>query len=225
MNALVIAAHPDDEVLGVGGTIARLTDDGHAVDVVIVGEGSTSRSPVRQAESNAVAELKAQSLRAAAILGVRDVVHLGLPDNRFDSVDLLDIVKLLEAIVDEREPRVVFTQHGGDVNIDHQLVFRAVLAVTRPTPGYPVESVLAYEVASSTEWAFATMAPVFQPNVFFDIEATLERKVSAMMAYTDEMRQSPHPRSPEMLRARAATWGGTVGVGAAEAFQLIREVR
>lgn len=226
MNVLVVAAHPDDEVLGAAGTIARLTDEGHEVAIVILGEGATSRAPTRvEAAAPAVEALAGHSHAAAAILGVEDVAHLGLPDNRFDSLDLLDVVKLVEAAIDRVHPAVVLTQHGGDVNVDHKVTFAAVMAATRPVPGNDVTSVLAFEVGSSTEWAFGTFAPVFHPTVFYDITTTLDRKLAAMAAYPDEQRPFPHPRSPESLTAQARRWGTTIGVDAAEAFQLVRERR
>lgn len=226
MNVLVVAAHPDDEVLGAAGTVARLTDEGHGASILILGEGATSRAASRSegpsAEVDALAE---QSRAAAAVLGVDDVRHVGLPDNRFDRVDLLDVVKEVEAAIERVEPSLVLTQHGGDVNIDHQVAFKAVMAATRPVPGSGVESVLAFEVGSSTEWAFGAFAPAFSPTVFYDITATLDRKLEAMACYATEQRPFPHPRSPESLTAQARRWGSTIGVGAAEAFQLVRERR
>ncbi len=226
MNVLVVAAHPDDEVLGAAGTMARLADEGHEVAVLILGEGATSRAATRAEGSAAeVDALASHSRTAAAELGVTDVEHAGLPDNRFDHVDLLDVVKVVEGAIGRTRPTLVFTQHGGDVNIDHKVTFAAVMAATRPVPGSGVRSVLAFEVGSSTEWAFGTFAPVFHPTVFYDITATLDRKLAAMAAYPDEVRPFPHPRSAESLVAQARRWGSTIGVEAAEAFQLVRELR
>lgn len=223
MSVLVVAAHPDDEVLGCGATMAKLAARGEDVDVLILGEGSTSRADTRDQGDQALVErLRDDSRRAAHVLGVRDVVAEGLPDNRFDTVALLDVVKLVEAQVESRRPSVVYSQHGGDVNVDHQITFRAVLAATRPVPGHPVREVLAFEVGSSTEWAFGAFAPAFHPTVFEDVTGFVDAKVEAMRCYPSEMREFPHPRSPEALRAAAARWGSAVGVQAAEAFSAVR---
>ena len=225
MNVLVVAAHPDDEVLGTGGTIARLAAGGSTVDILILGEGVTARVQDSATQSESLAHLREASRTAAEILGAGRLDLAGLPDNRFDSVDLLDIVKLVESAIEATRPELVLTQHGGDVNIDHHLTFRAVLAATRPVPDHPVRSVLAFEVGSSTEWAFGTLAPAFRPQVFFDVSATLETKMRALDAYGAELRPFPHPRSPESVEAQARRWGSGVGVDAAEAFQVVREVR
>jgi len=223
---LVIAAHPDDEVLGCGGTMARLAASGHGVHVAILGEGITSRHDQRaDADPALLARLRESSHRAGAILGARSVQTFGLPDNRFDSVDLLDVVKIIERLVQDIAPRTVYTQHGGDLNVDHQVVFRATLTATRPVGGSPVQAVYAYEVPSSTEWAFQRFAPAFRPNVFVDIASTVSKKVEALGCYDGEMRAFPHPRSAEALHAIAKRWGAVAGVRAAEAFELVREVR
>jgi LmbE family N-acetylglucosaminyl deacetylase len=226
MSVLVVAAHPDDEVLGCGGTIARSSADGEDVHILILGEGSTSRADARaDGDVGAVSALRSDAERAAQSLGAAGVEVLDLPDNRFDSVDLLDIVKLVEARIGEHRPHTVYCQHGGDVNIDHRRTFDAVLAATRPVPGHPVADLMTFEVGSSSEWAFATLAPVFRAQVFVDITTTIDAKVEAMACYGDEIRDFPHPRSAASLRAQAAHRGTAVGVAAAEAFELVRTVR
>lgn len=226
MSVLVLAAHPDDEVLGCGGTIARLAREGQPVWIAILGEGITARYDDRhQADPLQVEALRATSQRAGALLGARAVFHFGLPDNRFDTVPLLDLVKRIEGLLADLRPEVVYTQHGGDLNIDHALTFRATLTATRPMVGQTVRQVYAYEVASSTEWAFGQFAPAFQPNVFIDIHATLADKLAAMQQYETETRPFPHPRSTEALRAMAQRWGSVAGLEAAEAFQLVRAIR
>ena len=222
---LVVAAHPDDEVLGCGGTMARLAQAGNEVYVAILGEGITSRYDRReQADRTEVERLQARSRAVAGVLGIKDVFTFELPDNRFDTVPLLDVVKLIEEVVGKIRPDVVYTQHGGDLNVDHVITHRATLTATRPTSDCPVKAVYGYEVASSSEWAFQQFAPVFHPNVFVDIASTLEAKIRAMQAYESEARPFPHPRSPEALRAAALRWGSVVGVKAAEAFQCVRQV-
>lgn len=226
VSVLVVAAHPDDEVLGCGGTMARMAGEGRSVHVLILGEGATSRHDRREdADAAALERLRIDAKRANGALGVADVRFAGLPDNRFDTVALLDVVKSIESLIAELRPSVVFTQHGGDLNIDHAVTFRAVLTATRPVAGSPVRAVYAYEVASSTEWAFQRFAPEFRPSLFVNIAATLEAKIRAMEAYESESRPFPHPRSPEALRAVAARWGSVVGLASAEAFDVIREVR
>jgi LmbE family N-acetylglucosaminyl deacetylase len=148
-----------------------------------------------------------------------------LPDNRFDTLPMLEVVKLIEELVERLKPETVYTQHGGDLNVDHVVTFRATLTATRPVLGCPVKAVYAYEVASSSEWAFQQFSPTFQPSMFVDISQTLELKIRAMQTYESEARAFPHPRSPEALRAAAHRWGTVVGLPAAEAFHLIRKIR
>ena len=176
----------------------RLSDEGDDVFFAIFGEGITSRYPQREQVDQALLErMRVDSRRAATILGAKDLFLHDLPDNRFDTVPLLDIVKRIEALVEKLRLQIVFTQHGGDLNIDHVQLYRATLTATRPMAGTPVRTVYAYEVASSTEWAFAQFAAVYRPAVFFDIAATLERKIAAMQVYESELRTFPHPRAPE----------------------------
>ncbi len=225
MNVLIVAAHPDDEVLGCGGTIARYTEAGHAVSIMILGEGITSRNTGEPQENqSALGRLRADAHAAAAVLGVKDITFARLPDNRFDTVALLDVVKIVEEQIHRLAPEEVYTQHGGDLNVDHERTFRAVLAATRPMEGAPVKRVFAYEVGSSTEWSFQQFSPAFCPNTFVDIAGTLEKKIEAMRRYASEIRPFPHPRSPEVLRASAMRWGSVAGLRAAEVFQLIRAI-
>ncbi len=226
MRALVIAAHPDDEILGCGGTVARLIQEGHEVDFAILGEGMTSRYSQRAAaDADQLVKLRRQAHAAAAKVGVKSVVLHAMPDNRLDTVPLLEIVKLVEGLVDEVKPEVIYTHHNGDLNVDHGVVHRAVLTATRPVAGQTVREIYAFEVPSSTEWAFQRFEPSFRPNVFVDVSGTLETKIAAMACYETEARQFPHPRSPDALRAIAARWGSVAGCMAAEAFELVRSVR
>jgi LmbE family N-acetylglucosaminyl deacetylase len=225
VNILVVAAHPDDEVLGCGGTIARRAADGDDVYIAIFGEGITSRYADRaDAQQELLTALHGDSRRVADQLGARDLFMYNLPDNRFDTVPLLDVVKIIEELVDRLKPEVIYTHHGGDLNIDHVVLHRAVLTATRPVGGSPVRSVYSFEVASSTEWAFGQYGGAFRPNVYVDIATTLERKITAMEAYESEARPFPHPRSPEALRAIAQRWGSQVGLQAAEVFELVRSI-
>jgi LmbE family N-acetylglucosaminyl deacetylase len=161
----------------------------------------------------------------AEFLGARDLFLYSLPDNRFDQVPLLDVVKVVERLVSDLSPRIIYTHHSGDLNIDHTVTHRAVLTATRPVVGCPVKEIYAFEVPSSTEWAFQRLERPFTPNVFVDISATIEKKITGMEMYESEARVFPHPRSPEALRVIARRWGTVVGLEYAEAFELIRSVR
>ena len=226
MNVLIIAAHPDDEVLGCGGTIARLAREGHDVYIAILGQGVMSRYDDASEEAGSLIRALAETSRKVAkLLRAKEVFTYDLPDNQFDTVPLLKIVKIIEDLIVKLQPEAVYTHHGGDLNVDHNLVHRATLTAARPIPGTMVKTVYAYEVASSTEWAFAGIDTAFRPNVFMDIADTLETKLKAISLYESESRTFPHPRSPEALRAGAQRWGCVVGREAVEAFELIRDVR
>jgi N-acetylglucosamine malate deacetylase 1 len=221
----VIAAHPDDEVLGCGGAIARFVAAGRRVHVLLLGDGVTSRAG---ADDPLLAEQLQARNRAAAraneILGSTSLEQDQLPDNRMDAFDQLDIVKKVEAFVLRVRPGLVLTHHAGDVNIDHRVVHDAVVAACRPQPGFCVRELMFFEVASSTEWRPAHSGLPFWPNVFVDISATLELKLDALRAYSEEIREFPHPRSVQAVEALARWRGATAGVGAAEAFLLGRSI-
>lgn len=223
---LVVAAHPDDEVLGCGGTIARHADAGDSVQVLILAEGATSRQQQRDRDL-AIDELSAlaqAAQKAGAILGAAAVELLDLPDNRLDSLDRLDLIKQIEAFIDRHRPEIIYVHHAGDVNVDHRRLHEAVVTACRPTPCHPVRRLLSYEVASSTEWQPPGSAPGFQPNWFVDITAQWPRKREALEAYATEMRPWPHARSILALEHLARWRGSQVGVEAAEAFSLLRQL-
>ena len=223
---LIIAAHPDDEVLGCGGTIARLTGERHDVYVAILGEGITSRYDKReQANQEIIKDIQDRSRQVTQLLGVKELHLHDLPDNRFDTVPLLDIVKTVEKLIDRFQPEILYTHHCGDLNIDHVITHRAVMTATRPVANCPVKEIYAFEAPSSTEWAFGQFQPYFQPNVFVDISATLETKIQAMEIYESEARDFPHPRSQEALQSIAKRWGSVVGIDAVEAFELIYSIQ
>ena len=225
-RVLVVAAHPDDEVLGCGGTIARHADEGDQVQVLIVAEGATSRQQQRDRAqaSGELSSLLQAGQTAGSILGAAGVELLDLPDNRLDSVDRLDLIKLVEARIVCYQPHVVYVHHAGDVNVDHRRLHEAVVTACRPTPGHPVRRILSFEVASSTEWQPPGSAPAFQPNWFVDISAQWERKRKALEAYASEMRPWPHARSIQALEHLGRWRGSQVGVEAAEAFCLLRQL-
>ena len=226
-SVLVVAAHPDDEVLGCGGTIARHADAGDQVQVLIVAEGATSRSQHRDRlqVGDELSALAQAAQTAGSILGAAGVELLDLPDNRLDSLDRLDLIKRLEECIERHQPQLVYVHHAGDVNVDHRRLHEAVVTACRPTPGQPVRRLLSFEVASSTEWQPPGSAPPFQPNCFVDISAQWPRKREALAAYASEMRPWPHARSLEALEHLARWRGAQVGVAAAEAFCLLRELR
>lgn len=219
-TVLVVAAHPDDEVLGCGGTIAAHADAGDVVHILIAAEGATSRGP----DADGVAKLRESAASAGVVLGASSVTLMGLPDNRLDSMDLLDLVQLIEGHVNRLQPTTVYTHHAGDVNVDHRRLHEAVATACRPTPASSVRTLLAFEVPSSTEWQPRGSAPAFVGDWYVDISATLNRKMAALRAYESEMRSSPHPRSYEAVEHLARWRGATVGTDAAEAFVCLRHI-
>jgi LmbE family N-acetylglucosaminyl deacetylase len=222
----VIVAHPDDEVLGCGGTIARRAREGHEVHMLILAEGITSRDESRNPanRNTEVTALQSAAKAASTVLGVRSVEFTGLPDNRMDSLDLLDVIKVIEGFIAVRQPQLVFTHHPSDLNIDHQIVSSAVSTACRPLPGSSVSTLLFFEVPSSSEWQTPAAIGTFAPNWFEDITETLPTKLQALGAYASEMRPWPHARSYEAVEALARWRGASVGLKAAEAFVLGRHL-
>jgi LmbE family N-acetylglucosaminyl deacetylase len=223
MNAarvLVIAAHPDDELLGAGATIRRHVDEGAVVDVLIACEGVT----VRYAPDHEHRVCQ-QAASASAILGVHHLAFGGLPDQRLDTLPLVEVVGLVEGHVQSARPDLVYTHCGQDVNRDHRVLLEAVQVATRPYAAPFVREVLMFETPSSTEWGSPVVQQAFVPQVIVDVSSTIDAKVAAFCCYEQEVRAAPHPRSPEALRARAAVWGNVVGVAAAEPFQVLRALR
>ena len=223
-NVLVIAAHPDDEILGEAGTIRKLTDEGVCCRALIIAEGLTSRSAKRSDHDLSELEKLQNDARASAVIvGYQTIDFCGLPDNRLDSMNLLDIVKIVNGYIDKYKPDTVFTHHHGDLNIDHRIVCEAVLTACRPVNEYTVKRIYAFETPSSTEWNYTYENP-FRPNVFIDVSSTIQAKLHGMKCYTSENAVFPHPRSPEALIALAEYRGSNAGMKYAEAFMLLREV-
>jgi LmbE family N-acetylglucosaminyl deacetylase len=213
-RVLVIAAHPDDEVLGCGGTIALHVKAGDKVTTVIVCEGESLRY------ASMTCDLHADTMRAARTLGTEDVRLLQFADQRLDAIPLTDLIIRLEGIVRDVRPHVVYCQYGGDVNRDHELLFKALLVATRPTQD-AIEGIYSFDTASSTEWAYPR---TFVPDMWVDISETLETKLAAMACYQTETREYPHPRSLQGLSYRARAWGNQSCLDAAEVFMTIRRV-
>ncbi|GAB5552441.1 MAG: PIG-L family deacetylase [Saprospiraceae bacterium] len=225
---LIVVAHPDDELLGLGGTMNRLIQDYHVVArVVILGEGITSRSDKRD-RKNWEKALKVHKLNikmAQEAIGYQEVVDYNFPDNRFDQVDLLDLIKKIEKEKNDFRPEIIFTHHGGDLNIDHQRTFEAVMTACRPMNGEIVQTIITFETPSGTEWRASSDPKHFIPNLFIEINAkNLAAKIKGMEAYEFEKRTYPHPRSPEALKIQAQRWGISVGKDFAEAFTIIRSI-
>ena len=221
---LIIAAHPDDEVLGCGGTVARFVQNGYDAYTLILGEGITARDEQRNRSRRAkeIRELKAEIPKANRIMGVKKIYSHDFPDNRFDSVSLLDVIKVVERTKNEVNPQIIFTHYRKDLNVDHQITYRAVMTATRPLPQESVKEIYSFEILSSTEWNYPS---TFQPDIFFDIEDTLSRKLRAVREYRTELRDFPHPRSIEGIQMNAKHWGMKVGLKYAEAFKIVRIIR
>jgi LmbE family N-acetylglucosaminyl deacetylase len=217
---LVVAAHPDDEVLGMGGTIAlHAAVRGDAVRIACVTDGSSTQYPGDEAKR---AQKDTEARRAAAALGVRDYVHLDLPDMRLDSLAHADLNRVVEEQVRDFGPSVVYTVHP-DVNLDHRALFDSVAVAARPVPGQAVRRLLTYAPTSSTEWTPAALN-WFVPNWFVDIGETIDRKLEAFACYETEQRAYPHPRSERAVRAHAEFFGASAGFEYAEPFVLVRSL-
>ncbi len=225
-NILVVAAHPDDEVLGCGGTIVKHINQGDEVHVLILAEGITSRDTKRYRSNSKeeLSELGIAAHKAHKIMGTSSLKLLDYADNRMDSVDLLDIVKTVEEEVKGKKPKIVYTHHHGDLNIDHQITHQAVLTACRPVPDQSVKKIYCFEVPSSTEWQSPSVDTVFIPNIYVDISDTLSLKLDALRAYESEMRAWPHIRSIKAVEHLVRWRGASMGMEAAEAFVLVREL-
>lgn len=223
-SILVLAAHPDDEALGCGGTIAKLVDKGATVHVAFLADGVLSRSGEQNAQQLELTVRRTAAKKACEILGVKSVSFGDYPDNRMDTISLLDITKAVEILIMMHQPETVFTHHFGDVNIDHRCLHEAVVTACRPQHGQPVKTLLCFEVPSSTEWQLPGSAPAFTPNWFVDISGSLDRKLAALECYATELRSWPHPRSRRGVEHLAHWRGATIGVDAAEAFILGRHM-
>ncbi|MBZ7951670.1 PIG-L deacetylase family protein [Campylobacter sp. LH-2024] len=218
---LIIAAHPDDEVLGCFGTISKLIKQGNKAYTLILGEGKTSRFLNNKSQYKELKILEEEAIKANQSIGISKIFREKFPDNRFDSIPLLDIVKSIEKVKNILKPDIIFTHYKEDLNIDHKITFQAVLTATRPLPYESVKTIYSFEVLSSTEWNYPTS---FNPNVFFDINKTLKDKIQAMSCYKSELCDFPHPRSLEGIKLQAKYRGLNVGLEKAEAFQLIRAI-
>ncbi|MBE9112022.1 PIG-L family deacetylase [Nodosilinea sp. LEGE 07298] len=218
-SVLVVAPHPDDEVLGCGGTMARHADAGDEVHVLIMTKGDPDLYPDDDPA------LLGQDIRAAhRALGVASTTHLDFPAPRLDSLPGYQLAQAIGGAIAQVQPTILYLPHRGDLHADHQRVYLAGLVAARPINHCPVRQVLCYETLSETEWASPEGDQVFRPTVFADISAYLGAKLKAMACYRDEVKTFPHPRSLPALEALAQLRGATVGVTAAEAFALVRQI-
>ncbi|TQR18683.1 PIG-L deacetylase family protein [Psychrobacillus vulpis] len=213
-NVLVIAAHPDDELLGSGGTLKKLIDHGYKVITVIFAKG-------RKEEEN---QMKEAMLNANKHLGIEEIIFLEYPNLLLETFPLHVINKEIEGLMEKYEPSIVFTHHYGDINKDHQILFQAVLTAARPLPGKKPFELLCFETVSSSEWSQQTNDKTFKPNYYVDITDTIDIKLESLKFYDVEMRPFPHPRSYKGVQHLAQVRGMTIGVEYAEAFEIIRRV-
>lgn len=225
---MIVVAHPDDELLGLGATMHKLIlEQSIKTHVVILGEGITSRSDKRDTDkwTKELALHKDNIYAAQAAIGYHSVGIYDFPDNRFDIVALLDLIKVVEKEKQSFKPEIIFTHHGGDLNIDHQRTFEAVITAARPLENELVNTVITFETPSGTEWRASTDPRHFIPNIFVEIsESNLNAKIKAMECYEFEKQPYPHPRSPDALRIQAQRWGIAMGKKYAESFCLVRSI-
>lgn len=218
-NILIIAAHPDDEVLGLGGTIAKLNNEGHELFLIVLSDGGFLRD-------HSSVQLKQQALRLACeTLAIKNLVQFSFKDNHFDSYPISDFVLKIEEVIKTVHPHIVYTHSPCDLNQDHRVTFEASMIACRPLPHSSIERILTYEVPSSTDFGQLQSTPSFKPNVFEGLtEDHILKKKQALEHYCDELRDFPHPRSWENIRALMTVRGCAVGTSAAEAFVLERSI-
>lgn len=223
-KVLVVVAHPDDELIGVGGTLRKHVKNGDEVHVLILGDGKTSRQNKYEAMDDSTKTLSmAETTKAMKVLGITNLYHEYLPDNRFDQLTLLDIVKLVAQYIEKVSPSLVYSHHSGDLNVDHQLTAEAVIIATRPIQNSSIKELRLFETLSSTEMAGSRFTHVFIPNLFVNIENELEDKLDALKCYESEMREFPHPRSLKAIEYNARVWGAKNNQMAIEPFYIFRK--
>ena len=222
-KVLVIVAHPDDAVLGMGGTIKKLTTSGVEVNLLIVTDGSTSQYCGAEDLDKIIENKKSETKKAAEILGIKSIVYGGLPDMKLDITSHTMVNKIIEDVVNSIRPDTVFTHFWGDVNRDHQAVYESTLVAVRPVDSQVVKELYCYSVPSSTEWNPCKSDTMFMPNVFVEIEKYKDKKYEAMLAYSTELRKYPHPRSIQHLQELDVSVGLQVGMKATESFVCLRK--
>ncbi|MCS3634886.1 LmbE family N-acetylglucosaminyl deacetylase [Salinibacter ruber] len=219
-SILAVVAHPDDETLGCGATLCRHKESGDKIYVLSLTDGVGARG----ATSDSAAKRREAAERAAGVLGFEWVAHGDFPDNALDSVPLLEIVQFIESVKEDFAPDLIYTHHGGDLNIDHRIVFQAVLTAFRPKPREQATELRTFEVASSTEWSDSSIGGQFTPDLFVDVSEHWDAKLAALNEYDTEIRNYPHSRSMKALRTLSKRRGAQVGLPKAEAFETVRRI-
>ena len=217
MKLIAFIAHPDDEVLGCGATVAKHVQNGDRAKVVFLADGFGSRDDDGNRDNSAE--------RASKILGCENPIFLNLPDNQLDTIPLLDIVKKIEKVIEGFQPCVIYTHHFGDLNIDHQITHKAVMTACRPQPNFCVKEIYSFEILSATHWQSSSMGSAFNPNYFVDASSFMEKKIKALQCYDNEVREYPHARSYKTVDSLAKFRGSVIGVQDAEAFIVERLIK
>ena len=213
-RVLIVAAHPDDETLGMGGTIKELVEKGYEISTLFLSTGVGSRDQERQSAE----DRKAASIKALKILGCNNWDYANFPDNRFDTVDLIDIAKCIEQKINIINPEIVFTNYFADLNIDHRVASEATQIAVRPKPQSSVNELYFFEVPSSTGWNFGSK--IFSPDIYIDISRSIDSKFLALNQYMVEMDEPPNARSIKAIQSQAILRGSHVGFHYAEAFEI-----
>mgnify|MGYP003997756819 FL=1 len=232
MNVLIVVAHPDDEVLGMGGTIAKHSSNGDKVSIIYLTTGITSRRNPGYSNKSSyeitnkdqklldeeIKKLKIDALKSNKILGIDDSIFYNFPDNELDSIPRLKIIKVIEKQIEKINPDIVYTNHYGDLNIDHRIVYESCLTACRPIRKKNPK-LFSFGVISSMEWNYPS---TFNPNYFVNISKNMSKKIRAMKAYGNELKKFPHPRSIDNIQITAKKWGSLCGKNYAESFEIIR---
>ena len=221
-NVLVVASHPDDEILGCGGTLYNLKKRGTKISGLFLSDGESSRKHPKI--SKLILDRKKQAIKAGKLIGIKNITFGNFPDNSMDSVPILKIIQFIEKKIKIIKPDTIFTHFENDLNIDHQITSRAVVTACRPVKNHTVKSILFFEILSSSEWNISIKSKSFKPNYFVDISKSIQFKLKALKYYKREMRKWPHPRSIEGVKLLSKTRGSTVGLSNAESFILGRHV-
>lgn len=218
---MIIAAHPDDELLGCGGTVAKLIEEGYSAKTVILGRGMLARG--KEHEKHLEKHME-NSKNANKEIGIDEIEIYDFPDNSFDTIPLLEIIKVVEKEITHYQPDIIFTHHGNDLNIDHRKTFEAVMTACRPQPGVINPKIYTFFIPSSTDWIDGDSLNSFVPNTYIDIEKQIDKKIKALSYYDTEMKEYPHSRSLESLKIFSKYWGNRVGMNYVEPLKLIREI-